>query len=152
MRKIQLRLEFVPVVNDDQAAFGNRIGVDFSGCSVNVASAMIEDVVQAEFQGDRELGGPTDKQVLLARKFGYDISSCSKRVASAVIDDIMLHLNNKSISSQGLCSNVLVRHKFDGWVKRISSIKEDGTVYLKGGNGVRAWARSLERVVDPVDS
>ncbi|SRR5258706_119282 len=140
-------LDKVPKVNQAQISFGKGLGLDLSGATVGVAWSMIEDKTRREFWAVQDLGTPTSKQIELAAKFGYGISSLTRGVADAVIDDIMLQLNLESISNQGLAPGVLVRHKSGEWrcPIAISSITEDGTVYLKGGQGHRAWARSLVR-------
>ena len=60
----------------------------------------------------------------------------------------MTQLNKETIESEQLAPGVMVRniHGESDMHYTISSIHEDGTVYLRGGNGRRAWARSLRRV------
>jgi len=138
------------VVNEAQVQFGRNLGLDLAGKTVGVAQAMIEDAIDTQFYGRNDLSTPSSKQLELAFKFGHDISRSSRRVGNAVINDIMLRLNYDAVLSQGLAAGIAVRNKHDQ-LKRtyvISSIKEDGTVYFRGGNGRRAWARSLERVQD----
>jgi len=134
-------------VTASQVAFGERLGLSLEGDTVGVAWAKISDVLQREFWRRDDLGSPTDKQVRLAEKIGIDVSGLSRTVANAVIDDIMTQLNLNAIRRQNLAPGVKVRRKYHPgveWV--ISSIHEDGTVYFKGGNGQRAWARSVERI------
>jgi hypothetical protein len=59
----------------------------------------------------------------------------------------MYQLNMDTINKYNLAPSVNVRHTGDsnGQVLIISSIAPNGTVYFKGGNGKRAWARSLVR-------
>jgi hypothetical protein len=62
----------------------------------------------------------------------------------------MTELNLAAIQRERLAPGVTVKNKHDS-VERtliISSIQADGTVYFKGGNGTRAWARSLIRIDD----
>jgi hypothetical protein len=108
---------------------------------------MIEDVIQRDFLGKDALGVPTAKQIELAAKFGHDISMATRRVGNAVIDDLMRQLNREAISEQKLEAGVAVINKHDQLRSKliISSIADDGTVYFRGGNGGRAWARSLIR-------
>ena len=138
-------LDHVSTVGEAQVAFGNRLGIDLSGKSVGVARAMIEDVIERDFSGETNLGSPTAKQISLAAKFGFDISPMTRRVGNAVIDDIMFQLNKDAICSEGLRPGVEVINKHDIFRRRmvISSIADDGTVYFRGGNGMKAWARSL---------
>lgn len=131
-----------------QILFGVQLGLDFAGCTPNVAFAMIEDCIDRRFNAVSDLGSPSDKQIALANKFGRDISDLSKRVGSAVIEDIMHNLNEEAIVQQDLLPGVSVYNKHDATRREyvISSIKEDGTVYFRGGNGAKAWARSLVRI------
>lgn len=135
------------LVTEPQMEFGRRIGLDLSGKTAGVALAMIHDTVDMQFHGRNDLGAPTPKQIELARQFGYDISTVSRRVGDAIIDDIMTNLNHEAIANQRLAPNVVVINKHDILGRKfvISSIREDGTVYLRGGNGAKAWARSLVR-------
>lgn len=135
------------VVNERQIDFGKRLGLDLRGKSQGVAEAMIQDAIDTQFHGRNNLGAPTIKQQALASSFGYDIAEVSKRVGNAVIDDIMMMLNREAILKYELAPGVVVVNKHDTLQRRrtISSIKDDGTVYFRGGNGARAWARSLIR-------
>jgi|SRR6185312_3455828 len=141
------QLSKVQVTNAAQVAFGKKLGLDLEGTSVGVARAEIDDVLAAGFYGESELGRPSPKQCALAEKFGFDISGMSKGVGSAVIDDIMHQLNMEAIEKHRLAPGVAVRHPGRPYDRNlvISSVAPDGTVYFKGGNGQRAWARSLER-------
>lgn len=138
----------VSVVNAEQLEVGRKLGLDLSGKTVRVASAMISDYLMTHFWGKSERGHPSERQCALAHEFGFDISAMSKVVGSAVIDDIMDHLNKEAIDTQKLepGASVRFRSRDDGRVRVISSVTPDGTVYFKGGNGQKAWARSLERV------
>ena len=139
-----------PILTEAQIAFGTRLGLDLRDKSVGVAYAMIEDAVHQSFLGKNDLGAPTSKQIELAAKFGIDITHATRSVGDAVITDIMFELNQKAIADQKLTSGTKVVNKHDilNIVRTVSSIAEDGTVYFKGGNGARAWARSLIRVDD----
>jgi hypothetical protein len=134
-------------VTEAQIAFGKRLGLELVGKSVGEALAMIEDAIQREFLADHDLGAPTPKQVELARKFQRDISGASRRVGDAVINDLMTDLNHEAITRENLAPGVEVINKHDLLQRKrvISSIADDGTVYFRGGNGARAWARSLIR-------
>lgn len=137
-------------VTEAQIQFGRRIGLELAGKSLGVARAMIEDAIDCQFYGRNDLGEPTPKQIELARKLGRNISTVSRRVGDAIIDDIMTQLNHEAIESQRLAPGVVVTNKHDLLGRKIviSSIKEDGTVYFRGGNGSKAWARSLIRADD----
>jgi hypothetical protein len=138
------------VTTEAQIEFGRRLGLDLAGKTVGVARAMIEDAIDCQFYGRNDLGQPTPKQIELAGKFGRDISAVSRRVGDAVIDDLMTDLNHQAIASQGLGRDVVVTNKHDPFRQRrvISSITDDGTVFFRGGNGAKAWARSLIRADD----
>ncbi|MBI1383152.1 MAG: hypothetical protein GC161_18950 [Planctomycetaceae bacterium] len=140
-------LRHIPRVGDRQVAFGVRLSLDLRGCTVSVATARIEDAIDAGFRGKTTMGSPTEKQIALAAQFGYDISGLSRREGHAVIDDLMTELNHEAIQDQALAPGVTVTNVHDSLEMPlvISSIKPDGTVYFCGGNGKRAWARSLQR-------
>jgi hypothetical protein len=137
-------------VTDAQIAFGKRLDLELSDKSVGVAYAMIGDAIQRSFFGKNDLGAPTAKQIELATKFGIDITQATRSVGDAVITDIMFKLNQEAIAEQKLTPGTKVVNKHDtlSRVRTVSSIAEDGTVYFKGGNGARAWARSLIRMDD----
>jgi hypothetical protein len=117
---------------------------------VGEALAMIDDLVQRDFLGDQDLGAPTPKQIELAAKFQRDISRATRRVGQAIIDGLMTDLNHIVIQGQRLEPGVVVINKHDALRKKlvISSITTDGLVYFRGGNGAKAWARSLIRSDD----
>ena len=138
---------YISVVDNKQVAFGVKLGLDLGGCTISVAKARIEDAIAVGFHGATDLGSPTDKQIAFAAKFGYDIAGLSRREGDAVVDDLMIELNHEAIESEGLAPGVTVTNIHDN-VSRplvISSIYPDGIVYFKGGNGQKAWARSLRR-------
>jgi hypothetical protein len=66
------------------------------------------------------------------------------------LNDVMTQLNHDAISSQRLARDIVVTNKLDPLRRKfvISSITEDGTVFFRGGNGARAWSRSLIRADD----
>ena len=123
--------------------------LDLRGCTLSVAAARIEDAIDIGFRGASNVGNPTPKQIALAAKFGYDIAGLSRREGDAVIDDLMTELNHEAIEAEGLAPGVAVVniHDIVGKTLVISSIHPDGTVYFRGGDGQRAWARSLRREV-----
>ena len=145
-------LTHIARLNDDQIAFGAKLGLDLRACTltVAVAAARIEDAIDRGFRGVMELGSPTPKQVELAAKFGYDISGLSRREGDATIDDLMTQVNHETIIAEGLAPGVKVTNIHDDFEAHyvISSVYPDGTVYFRGGNGQRAWARSLRRAED----
>ncbi|MFH1674245.1 MAG: hypothetical protein ABIF87_12580 [Pseudomonadota bacterium] len=140
-----MNFDDIELVSEKQIVFCRKLGLDVSGNSVSVAAAKINEVIQRQFWGSPINESPTDKQISLAKKFGIDISHMSRLVGDAVINDIMTQLNANAIKEQGLRPGLRVRKVYDKTSREyiISSIRPDGTVYFKGGNGQRAWARNL---------
>ncbi len=136
------------IVTDKQIAFGRRLGLELDGKSVSEALAMIHDAIDRDFLDQSKLGEATPKQVQFAAKFQRDLSQVSRRIADAVVGDLMTELNLAAIQRERLATGVTVKNKHDVVQRKlvISSIQPGGTVYFKGGNGARAWARSLVRV------
>ena len=145
--RIMKALIKIKLVSEEQVAFGRKIGLDLTNCTVMVAAAKIEDFIDQNFWR-RELEKPTEKQIELAARFGYDISGETRRVGFAVIEDIMEQLNFESIEEQKLTPGDIVRHTRDSLHSEhiISSIREDGIVFLRGGGRKQAWARNLIKV------
>ena len=137
-------------VTEAQIAFGRRLDLDLTNKSLGEAEAMIYDVIRRDFHGMIELGSPTPKQIELAAKFQRDISGVTRAVGDAVINDLMADLNQQAIERERLAPGVVVVNRHDSFPRKyiISSIKEDGTVFLRGGQGKKAWARSLIRSDD----
>ena len=146
-RPVMKVLKHIPRVSGDQINFGAKLGLDLRGCTLSVAAARIEDAIDIGFHGAPSLGNPTPRQIALAAKFGYEIAGLSRREGDAVIDDLMTELNHETIEGEALAPGVTVVniHDIVGRTFVISSIHPDGTVYFRGGNGQRAWARSLRR-------
>ena len=137
-------------ISDEQIVFGRRLGLDPKDKSISEALAMIRDAIDRDFLHLSDLGGATPKQIEFAAKFQRDLSHVSRRVADAIVGDLMTELNLTAIKRERLAPGVTVKNKHDLVERKlvISSIQPDGTVYFKGGNGARAWARSLVRVDD----
>lgn len=146
-QQMKKELKHIDRVNKQQVEFCRKLGIDVSGDTVSLATAKIYDIIRREFFAE-ELGRPSEKQIELAKKFGFDISHCSQREGNAIIDDLMSELNHESIEGQKLEPGVQVINRWDDLkrVYTISSIREDGIVFFKGGNGKKAWARNLERI------
>jgi hypothetical protein len=135
-------------VSDEQIAFARRLGLDIEGKSGSEALAMIHDAIDRDFLGLSDLGKATPKQIEFAAQFQRNLSQVSRRVADAIVDGLMTELNLAAITRERLAPGVTVRNKRD-LIERllvVSSIQPNGTVYFKGGNGARAWARNLIRV------
>ena len=143
-----MKLTDIELVTEKQTAFCKKLGLDVIGDSIGVAYAKISETIQEQFWGQDDLNIPTEKQIELSAKFKIDISKMSRLHGSAIIDDIMYQLNVNAIKEQKLKPGLHVRKAYeeDGCEYIISSINTDGTVYFKGGNGQKAWARNLVNV------
>ena len=141
------KLEFIEKVNADQITFGKRLDLDLSGRSIGVAKAMIDDYIDTHFFKN-ELKLLTIKQIEYAHDLGFDISKMTKRQGEAFLDDILQQKNHEIIQKEKLLPGVSVKRIYDKFhrIEIISSIAKDGTVYFKGGNGKKSWARNLRRV------
>jgi len=136
-----------PYAKAKMIEFGRRLGLDLNDCSISVASAMLDDLISREFWGD-EIVPCSMKQINFASSLGLNVEGLSLRVASAMIGDVLQNKNIEAIFQLDLKPGISVMRKND-IIKRvfvISSISDDGTVYFKGGNGNRAWARNLVKV------
>ena len=143
-------LAHIPRVNDYQVKFGSNLGLDLRGFTVSVAAAKIRVAIREGFWGDTVSHCPTSKQIAFAKRHGFDIQGLDREIADAIVDDLMTELNMENIESECLAPGVQVINIHDslGRVEMISSISEEGTVYLKGGQGKKAWARNLRQVSD----
>jgi hypothetical protein len=141
------RLTFVEKANENQIKFGQKLGLDLSGLSVGVAKAMIDDQIDIYFNNN-EIKSLTSKQIEYAHDLGFDISKMTKRQGEAFLEDILLQKNFENIQKEKLEPGVRVKRVYDNLnkIEVISSISKNGTVYFKGGDGQRAWARNLRRI------
>ena len=141
---MQKVLTHITAVRPQHIAFGAKLGLDLQGCSAGVARARIDALIAREFDGV-DPRAPTPKQVALAAKFGWNIASCSREEGEAVITDLMQQLNIETVEQESLAPGVEVQNIHDTLPKTylISTIQKDGTVFFKGGNGRKAYARSL---------
>lgn len=141
-------LDKVRRVSTQQVEFCKTLGLSVEGFTVGVAEAMLRDMIDTRFYSVSDLGHPTEKQCEVAKQFGFDITKTTRRVGSAVVNDIFDQLNRESIQNQQLKPGDVVVKRWDTDEARyvVSSIQEDGSVYFKGGNMNRAWARNLRRV------
>lgn len=142
------KLKFILYTNNQQIAFGERLGLDFTNCTQALAYAKISDYVDKNFYGTTDLGSPTNKQIELALKHGFDISCMSKREVNAIIGDLMIELNLQSIEDNNLIPGAEVFKLNDESQTPyvISSISSNGTCYFRGGNGKKTWAGNLRRI------
>lgn len=142
-----VELRHIPRVSEQQIEFARKLGLDLRGCTVGVAAAQIQVQVREGFWGESDSRCPTEKQLAFAKKYGVDLRGLDREVADALVDDLMTELNMEAIEAESLAPGARVVNVHDslGRVEVISSITADGTVYLKGGQGKRAWARSLRQ-------
>ena len=142
---VSKNLDKIKKVSNSQIEFGKKLGLSLEGYSVSVAAAMIQDLINEEFW-EEETVAATEGQLDFAKELGTDISNESRAVGSAIINDILEQSNHDSIESQGLAPGVRVRNKRNNREYTISSIKPDGLVYFKGGQGAKSWAGNLEKI------
>jgi hypothetical protein len=139
----------VNTVNEAQVSIGNLLGLSLGGNTITVAKAKLHDYIEANFDTPTEKR-LTERQIEFAGEFGFDIRGLSKRVGEAVIFDILYSLDVESIERQHLGPGVVVYNRHDKLKERftISSIREEGVVFFKGGSGRHAYARNLISVSD----
>ena len=143
-------LKHIPRVSSSQVVFGARLGLDLQGCTVTVAEARIEDAITINFRGVTQIGKPTEKQIALAAKFDCDIADLNRREADAVLDDLMTNINLETVEAESLAPGAAVVSIYDFFEEPfvISSIKPDGDIYFRGGQGKRTFARYVRRERD----
>ncbi len=144
-KNLASKLDKIKKVSDSQIEFGNKLGISIEGLTESIAVAMIHDLIRKEFWG-KEKESPSEGQIEFANELGADISKESRAVGSAIINDILEQSNHDSIETQGLAPGVKVRNKRNNREYIISSIKPDGLVYFKGGQGAKSWAGNLEKL------
>jgi hypothetical protein len=153
-----------------QIELAQKLGIDVSHDSVLIAAARILDVVAASIAPAAEAGvsasqppsKPTAAQAKLARSIDLNIADDSSRVAAMRIRDRLEGLNRDAAKRLALVPgdcvtwSRTVRQEGKRLVLRddgvVSSVGENGMVYLKGGNGRCCWARFLERSANPTRS
>jgi hypothetical protein len=137
----------IPRVNTEQINLARDIGIDVIDLPMDIAWSLINYVVQVTFDhGDKRK--PTQKQIEFVAKYAIDVSDAPRFVVDAIINALMTSINIESIERERLAPgiNVVKTYSKLKTVYVISSIAEDGTVYFKGGNGQKAWARNLKSV------
>jgi len=141
------RFDRLPRVDIRQVEFAKKIGIDIDGYPKIFAYLLIESFVNFTFD-KMDNRNPTDKQINFVAGFGVNVSHEYRVIVDALIETLMLVLNLEAIEREQLKPGVQVINIYDSYRNTliISSISEDGTVYFRGGNGRRAWARSLKRI------
>jgi hypothetical protein len=139
--------------NERQIEFGRLLGLDFSGITIRVASAMIRETIDKNFNGE-ELKMASEKQIALGVKFDLDFSKLTTRVASAYIKDILEALNYKSIEEQNIKPGDYVVNKYDESKKEyiVSSINKEGYLYFKksGGGSARYMIKINKELIENI--
>jgi hypothetical protein len=144
-----------------QKRIAGQLGIDVSEDSFSVAVARILDVVGPAISEKKpKYSVPTQKQAELAKQLGIGITGDTFRVGFAKIEDkleeLNLKANLKAIKDMQLTpgDKVLVHHTVNingqqhEWDQEcvVSSIRDDGRVYFKGGTARAAWAAKLKKV------
>jgi hypothetical protein len=138
-----------------QTQIARQLGIDVSTDSFRVAIARIMDIVGPAIGDKPKHFKPTPKQLKFANELGIHIADESFRVCSAKIQDKLEELNLKTLEEMQLApgDRVLVREIIDYKGRHhvseqeyvVSSIKDNGMVYFKGGGGRCTWARKLKK-------
>ena len=137
-----------------QIQIAKDLGIEVSKDSFRVAAARILDLVAPAIGYNAKPA--TSKQVEFAKGLGIDVTSDSSRVASARIQDKLEEVNSRALKELRLApgDKVVVRktYTFSGQEYMdereyvVSSIKDNGMVYFKGGNGKCAWACKVQKI------
>jgi hypothetical protein len=126
----------LPKTNERQVKFGRLLGFDFTGLTVGVARAIIDDYIKKNYDG-LELKPASKKQIELGKNFDLDFSESTFGVTFAYIKDLLVKLNFKSIEDQNIkpgdyVINVYSKQKDEHIV---SSINKEGYIYFKKRSG-----------------
>lgn len=149
---------YVPTVTAEQLAVGQRLGLDLSSDTWAVARARILDLVGAAIGDEERYDKPTENQTAWAESLGIDLAGHSYRVAFAMIQDALWERENRLISEMNLrpgdkvAREGQVEHEGEIYTVRrvyvISSIREDGLLYFKGGGSMCGWPSNFTKVED----
>jgi hypothetical protein len=148
--------QHVPSVTTEQLAVGERLGLDLSSDTWAVARATILDLVGAAIGDEERYDEPTQSQIAWARSLGIDVTGYSYRVAFAMIQDALSERENRLISEMSLRpgDRVVREREVEGEIHRwrqefvISSIRDDGLLYFKGGGGKCGWPSKFTKIED----
>lgn len=139
--------------NERQIEFGLLLGLNFSGITVRVASAVLREAIDKNFYGE-ELKMASEKQIALGEKFDFDFSRLTTQVASAYIKDILEALNYKSIEEQNIKPGDYVINKYDILKEEhiVSSINKEGYLYFKknGGGAARYMIKINKELINNI--
>lgn len=142
--------------SQEQISIGSKLGLDVAHDSWNVARAKLLDFVGDAIGDSVRYTDPTKKQIEFGKEFGIDLSKNSFRVAVARIKDALTEINLRVIEELELVpgDQIVLSRSFNlsGTSREleqkftVSSIRKDGLVYFKGGNGWCAWAGKLRKI------
>lgn len=148
--------QYIKPSSQNQINIGSELGLDVSRDSWNVARAKLLDLIGDAIGDLIKYTNPTKKQIEFGKELGIDVSKNSFRVAIARIKDALTEKNLRAIEELQLVPGdqvVLTRWlNFNGISEKlkekfiVSSIRKDGLVYFKGGNGRCAWAGKLRKI------
>lgn len=150
--------QYIKPSSQKQINIGSKLGLDVYCDSWNVARAKLLDFIGDAIGDLVKYTNPTKKQIEFGKEFGIDVSKNSFRVAVARIKDALTEKNLRAIEELQLVpgDQVILTRWFnlnsisEEFKEKfiISSIRKDGLVYFKGGNGRCAWAGKLRRIGD----
>ncbi len=148
--------QYIKPSSQKQINIGSKLGLDVARDSWNVARAKLLDFVGDAIGDSVRYTNPTEKQIEFGKELGVDLSKNSFRVAFARIKDALTEKNLRVIEELQLIPSDQViltrRFNFNAISKKfeqkfiVSSIRKDGLVYFKGGNGRCAWAGKLRKI------
>lgn len=148
--------QYIKPSSQKQTNIGSKLGLDVARDSWNIARAKLLDFVGDAIGDSAKYTNPTKKQIEFGKQLGIDLSKNSFRVAVARIKDTLTEKNLRVIEESQLVpgDQVVLSRSFNlsGISKEleqkltVSSIRKDGLVYFKGGNGRCAWAGKLRKI------
>jgi hypothetical protein len=148
--------QYVPRVTAEQLAVGTRLGLDLTQDTWAVAKARILDAVGTAIGDEERYDEPTQNQIAWAESLGIDVSPHSYRVAFAMIKDALSERENQLIRVMNLKPGDRVAREreveYEGQIHKvrqefvISSIRDDGLLYFKGGGGMSGWPSNFTKV------
>ena len=152
-----MRSPRLPRPTQAQIQLADKLGLNVRGLSQGVAIAKILELVEAALHGRVDNRMATDKQIAFGKQLGLDLDGETLTIASVRIGEVLEAQNLRAIRRMRLKPGDKVRRAdpftlsdgremYDAREFVVSSIYPDGSVYFKGGNGQRAWARNLEKI------
>lgn len=148
--------QYIKPSSQEQINIGSKLGLDVPRDSWNVARAKLLDFIGDAIGNSVKYTNPTKKQIEFGKELEIDVSKNSFRVAVARIKDALTEKNLRAIEELQLVPGdqvILPRwFNFNGISEKleekfiVSSIRKNGLVYFKGGNGRCAWAGKLRKI------